>query len=145
MEKSGVALLSIAAETVSSRNCDTPASLGDSAVSLKGAIHKIYKNSSSLNDSAVRPKLVLPELTLDVRKDLESGRLSSADLPLSISKRQEWLEYPLKNIAAPHPNDVRKFMHLIILIFTRCLLIVILGRTFSSLWSWRRFEQPSGQ
>jgi hypothetical protein len=45
-------------------------------------------------------------MTADVRKDLASGRLSSEDLPLSISKRKEWLEYPLKDISQPHPNDV---------------------------------------
>ena len=92
MEKNGVAMLSMAAETVSSRTDDE---LVSSPVRECGE-----------SPSRPPPKLVLPELTADVRKDLASGRLSSEDLPLSISKRKEWLEYPLKDISQPHPNDV---------------------------------------
>ena len=92
MEKNGVAMLSMAAETVSSRTDDE---LVSSPV-----------RECRESPSRPPPKLVLPEMTADVRKDLASGRLSSEDLPLSISKRKEWLEYPLKDISQPHPNDV---------------------------------------
>lgn len=99
MEKNGVALLSIAAEL--SRDEDITAN--------EGTPSKPSRRSSSSSYSSPKCKLVLPDMTPDVRMDLESGRLSGADLPLSIAKRQEWLEYPLKDIAQPHSNDVCKF------------------------------------
>jgi hypothetical protein len=120
MEKDGVTMLSIAAE-LSSRNDDThhPICKSNNTTGGEGSpTSKASRRGSSANSSissSPKSKLVLPDLTPDVRKDLESGRLSSADLPLSISKREEWLDYPLKCIAQPHPNDVCKLK------FTSCV------------------------
>jgi hypothetical protein len=66
-----------------------------------------HASDSSSEDGPRSPKskLVLPELTPDVKKDLESCGASGA-VPLSISKRPEWADYRLRDIAHPHPNDV---------------------------------------
>ncbi|KAL7469225.1 hypothetical protein ACHAXS_009482 [Conticribra weissflogii] len=75
-----------------------------------------------------RPKLILPELTSDLQDDLEStsgknanhGNIatlststasstasSSMKVPLSIAKRPQWADYPLRDIIGPpHPHDV---------------------------------------
>ncbi|KAL3792111.1 hypothetical protein HJC23_013385 [Cyclotella cryptica] len=131
-EKNGVTMLSIiaaAAETVSLqslRNENAPirfhgsnviSSTEESATntntenassgSAPSAIGIERASSSGESSSPSRSKLVLPDMTPDVRKDLESGRGSSSDLPLSISKRPEWADYRLKDILNPHPNDVR--------------------------------------
>jgi hypothetical protein len=131
-EKNGVAMLSMiaaAAETVSLESlctedapirfrgnhamrptgeradaCDEDA--GSSGAPCATGVERV--GSSGEGSSPSRSKLVLPDMTADVRKDLESGRGSSSDLPLSISKRPEWAGYQLKDIVHPHPNDVRK-------------------------------------
>lgn len=129
-EKNGVTMLSIiaaAAESVSLeslRNEDAPfqfhggnmisstqesANPNDedaSSGSASSVIGVERVSSSGESGSPSRSKLVLPDMTPDVRKDLESGRGSSSDLPLSISKRPEWADYRLKDIVHPHPNDV---------------------------------------
>ena len=106
MEKNGVAMLSMAAATVSSRtDCTLLTAYGNTA-----GIPNNQGNSGE-NANPTKSKLVLPELTPEIRRDLEkTNRSSNVHLPLSISKRKEWLEYPLQGITEPHPNDVRKSM-----------------------------------
>ena len=67
--------------------------------------------------SATRPKLVLPALTAAVEQDLALTKGSSraqgtsamaSSKPLSIESRPEYADYPLCDIATPHPNDVCK-------------------------------------
>jgi hypothetical protein len=104
MDKNGVAMLSIAAQTVSNSTDDTLSSTQEYTTGLL---------SPGNNDKGPsRSRLVLPDMTPEVRKDMESGGLPT-DRPLSISKRSEWVDYPLKDIANPHPNDVRKFVCLV--------------------------------
>lgn len=97
MDKNGVAMLSIAAQTVSNSTDDTLSSTQEYTTGLL---------SPGNNDKGPsRSRLVLPDMTPEVRKDMESGGLPT-ERPLSISKRSEWVDYPLKDIANPHPNDV---------------------------------------
>ncbi len=80
-----------------------------------------------------RPKLILPELTSDLQDDLEStsgknanhGNIatlststasstasSSMKVPLSIAKRPQWADYPLRDIIGPpHPHDVCEYFY----------------------------------
>lgn len=174
-EKNGVTMLSIiaaAAESVSLellRNEDAPipfhsgnmiSSTEESAnptdedsssgsASSVGGVERVSSSGESTSPS--RSKLVLPDMTPDVRKDLESGRGSSSDLPLSISKRPEWADYRLKDIVHPHPNDVRKSVF-----FGSALNVNLLTQPINfvafvphnlqiyafSLRSRRRFQQP---
>ena len=65
----------------------------------------------------VEHKLVLPALTAAVEQDLALTKGSSraqgtsamaSSKPLSIECRPEYADYPLCDIATPHPNDVCK-------------------------------------
>jgi len=174
-EKNGVTMLSIiaaAAESVSLeslRNEDAPfqfhggnmisstqesANPNDedaSSGSASSVIGVERVSSSGESGSPSRSKLVLPDMTPDVRKDLESGRGSSSDLPLSISKRPEWADYRLKDIVHPHPNDVRKSMFagsaLYVNVLTQPIIFVAfvpcnLQISAVSLRSRRRLQQP---
>ncbi|KAL9183703.1 hypothetical protein ACHAXT_004559 [Thalassiosira profunda] len=71
--------------------------------------------NDSASPSATRPKLVLPALTAAVEQDLALTKGSSraqgtsamaSSKPLSIESRPEYADYPLCDIATPHPNDV---------------------------------------
>ena len=73
--------------------------------------------NDSASPSATRPKLVLPALTAAVEQDLALTKGSSraqgtsamaSSKPLSIESRPEYADYPLCDIATPHPNDVCK-------------------------------------
>ena len=74
-------------------------------------------SAGSMSPSATRPKLVLPALTAAVEQDLALTKGSSraqgtsamaSSKPLSIESRPEYADYPLCDIATPHPNDVCK-------------------------------------
>lgn len=137
-EKDGVAMLSMIAAAAESGSLD---SFRNDVISP--TIHGVPADRSS--SSSPRPKLVLPDMTPEVRKDLESGRGSTADPPLSISKRPEWADYRLKDITQPHPNDVREFT------LQRCIVSLQLAHVSCSLVSLnslrprRRLQQPPWQ
>jgi hypothetical protein len=96
----------------------TDASMSMTLIAAAATLEVISKSPppppppSSSKKSSPCPKLILPALTQEVQDDLESVRggsnsNSKPSIPLSITKRPEWADYPLKDIEGPpHPNDV---------------------------------------
>lgn len=65
----------------------------------------------ALNEPTRRSKLVLPTFTPEMAQDLALAKVSGSNKsskPLSIGTRPEYVDYPLRGIVTPHPNDVCK-------------------------------------
>eukprot|EP00569_Conticribra_weissflogii_P007062 CAMPEP_0171339514 /NCGR_PEP_ID=MMETSP0878-20121228/7993_1 /TAXON_ID=67004 /ORGANISM="Thalassiosira weissflogii, Strain CCMP1336" /LENGTH=739 /DNA_ID=CAMNT_0011841441 /DNA_START=115 /DNA_END=2334 /DNA_ORIENTATION=- len=135
-QQSMLGIMAAAAERLSSMQSEAPPSPNNSsplppdATSTKNssaanatATATASSTNASASTSFQRPKLVLPELTSDLQEDLEStsgknahhGNIASLTtststsmkIPLSIAKRPQWADYPLKDIVGPpHPHDV---------------------------------------
>lgn len=63
----------------------------------------------ALNEPTRRSKLVLPTFTPEMAQDLALAKVSGSNKsskPLSIGTRPEYVDYPLRGIVTPHPNDV---------------------------------------
>lgn len=118
-QQSMLGIMAAAAERLSSMQSNNSSPPSPNATSAKNssianASATASSTNASVSTSFQRPKLVLPELTSDLVEDLESTSGKNAhhgNIALSIAKRPQWADYPLKDIVGPpHPHDVCEFV-----------------------------------